>query len=198
MKKIVLIIFLFSLNYSLFSQEEDNEYSDSKNTEFKGMKNEKKKLDLSRIRVGGDFGLGFSVNTFFAEVSPIIGYQVIRHRLEGGLGLVYQHQSRAKTYTINNIGGQAYIRGYIFSGIFAQIDGFLVNFNSNNKLNQVKNSFTYGNGFVGVGYAFNHENAPFYMSISVKTNIIKDNVYTSRLIIPKIGFQFRLQKPKTD
>mgnify|MGYP007014122648 CR=1 FL=1 len=176
-----------------FSQTDDNEYSDDEEkTEFKGIKDEKKKLDLSRFRVGGDIGLGFASNTFFAEISPMIGYQIIKDRLEVGPGLIYQHQSEAKRYSFNNFGGQAYVRGYIFDGIFAQVDGFLVNFNYKYIGTNRKASFTYGNGFVGGGYAFNHKDAPFYLSISVKTNMIVDQFYTSRRIVPKIGFQFRL------
>lgn len=193
MKKTLSIFTFLFLCQFVYSQNNDNEYSDvEEETEFKGIKDEQKKLDLSRFRVGGDVSLGFGSNTFFTEISPLIGYQIIKDRLEVGPGIIYQHQSEAKTYTSNNIGGQAYIRGYIFDGLFAQVDGFLVNYNFKNKLSNAKNSFTYGNGFVGVGYAFNHKEAPFYLTISVKTNIIKDNYYQQRLIIPKIGFQIKL------
>lgn len=193
MKKLLSIFLFLFLGQVAFSQIEDNEYSeDEDETEFKGIKDEKKKLDLSRFRVGGDIAIGFAQNTFFTEVSPLIGYQIIEDRLEVGPGLIYQHQSEARRYSFNNIGGQAYIRGYIFDGIFAQVDGFLVNYNYNNNLNNTKSSFTYGNGFVGAGYAFNHKEAPFYMIISVKTNIVKDKYYPQRLIIPKIGFAFKL------
>lgn len=193
MKKLFSIFILLFFYQASYSQTEDNEYSDNdEETEFKGIKDEKKKLDLSRFRVGGDIGLGFASNTFFAEISPLIGYQIFKDRLEVGPGLIYQHQSEAKTYSFNNVGGQAYIRGYIFDGIFAQVDGFLVNYNYKNSLNNTKSSFTYGNGFVGAGYAFNHKEAPFYFIISVKTNMVTNKYYPKRLIIPKIGFQFKL------
>jgi hypothetical protein len=193
MKINLLILFILFFSFQTFAQNKDNEYAtDNEVAEFKGLKEEKKKIDLSRFRVGGDFGLGFGNNTFFAEISPLFGYQIIRDRLEIGPGLIYQHISAPKIYAENNYGGQAYLRGYIWSGFFAQVDGFLVSYNGKYIPSQTVQKFTYGNGFVGVGYAFNHTEAPFYINISVKTNIIKDNVYTQRLIIPKIGFQFRL------
>lgn len=201
MKKLFSILLLSIACQLAYTQNNDNEYSDyeysdnKKETEFKGLKEEKKTLNLCNVRFGGDLGLGFAQNTFFAELSPTIGFQVIKDRLEIGPGLVYQHQSEAKLYTMNNIGGQAYIRGYIFDGIFAQVDGFLVNYNIKYLTAAAsKSSFTYGNGFVGVGYAFNHQEAPFYLVISVKTNMLTDKYYPQRLIIPKIGFQFKFCK----
>lgn len=185
-----VILFLFCLQVG-FSQDTDNEYAEDVDS-FEGLKEEKKKADLSRIRIGGDFGLGFGNNAVFAEISPIVGYQVIRDRLELGPGLIYQHESRAKTYAVNNIGGQAYIRGYLWEGLFLQVDGFLVNFNYKDIANNRKANFTYGNGFVGAGYAINHKTAPFYFVISVKTNMVINKYMPTRRIIPKIGFQFRL------
>lgn len=195
MKKIFIIfLLLFSIQISFAQKNDDNEYAtDDEVEEFEGLKDEKKKLDLSRFRVGGDFGFSLGgQGVVAAEVSPIIGYQIIRDRLEIGPGLVYQHLSQAKVYAENNVGGQAYLRGYIWQGIFVQVDGFLVNFNYKYIGTNRTGSFTYGNGFVGAGYAFNHKEAPFYISLSVKTNMVIDQFYPTRRIIPKIGFQFRL------
>lgn len=193
MKKILIILFYLGIASFAFSQNEDNEYSeDEETTEFETIKDDKKKIDLSRFRVGGDVSLGYAGRTFYAEFSPMFGYQIIKDRLEVGPGLIYQHASIAKTIAMNNFGGQAYVRAYIWSGIFAQIDGFLVNFNQVDLVYNRKTSFTYGNGFVGAGYAFNHKEAPFYMTISIKTNIVTDKFHPQRLIIPKIGFQFKL------
>ena len=193
MKKILpILLFLIIVNFA-FSQNDDNEYSEDEETiDFETIKDDKKKLDLSKFRVGGDVSLAYSGRTFYTEFSPIIGYQIIEDRLEVGPGLIYQHQSEAQQYSVNNIGGQAYIRGYIWEGIYAQVDGFMVNYNINYLNVSRKSSFTYGNGFVGAGYAFNHKEAPFYMTISVKTNILTDKFYPRRLILPKIGFQIRL------
>lgn len=199
----LLLCFTLFLGQNIGAQNSSNEYenstddeyvSDSEAEEFKGLKDEKKKkVDLSRLRIGGDFGLGFGgQNVFAAEVSPTVGYQVLKDRLEPGIGLVYQHESRANFYNVNNYGAQAYIRGYIWDGLFAQVDGFLVRYNYNSKVQNTKTSFTYGNGFGGIGYAFNHKDAPFYFSISVKTNLVINKYYPRRLIIPKVGFQFRL------
>ena len=199
MKKLLSILLFFFVYQLAYTQTEDNEYSeDEGEIVFKGLKEEKQKLILCNFRFGGDVGIGFSQNTFFAELSPMIGYQVIKDRLEIGPGIVYQHQSESKQYAVNNFGGQAYIRGYIFDGIFAQVDGFLVNYNRKRLgLNPSSSSFTYGNGFVGVGYAFNHKDAPFYMVISVKTNMVTDSNYPERLIVPKIGFQFKFCKDES-
>lgn len=193
MKKLIpIFIFLFITNF-LFAQKDDHEYAtDEEVEEFEGLKEDKKKIDLSNFVVGGDLGLGFASNTFYAEFSPTIGYQIIKNRLEFGPGLIYQHQSEAKQYAVNSIGGQAYVRAYVFDGFFAQVDGFLVNYNFNNLVLKKKSSFSYGNGFVGVGYALNHKEAPFYLVISLKTNMVVNKYYPKRLLIPKIGFQFKL------
>lgn len=196
MKNYIFLFLLLFISNTLFAQNSDNEYGEEPDEEietFKGLEDKKKKIDLSRFRVGGDFGFSFGgQGVFFAEVSPTIGYQIIKDRLEVGPGLIYQHLSQAKIYSENNVGGQAYIRGYIWQGIFAQIDGFLVNFNARDIQRNLKASFTYGNGFVGAGYAFNHANAPIYFSISIKTNLLTDKYYPTRRIIPKVGFQVRL------
>ena len=190
-KRFAIIVFLIITNF-VYSQTDDNEYSDDdETTEFETIKDKKKKLDLKNFRVGGDVALGFSNRTFYAEFSPLIGYQIIPDRLEVGPGLIYQHQSEQSQYAVNNIGGQAYIRGYIWQGIYAQVDGFMVNYNINYLVTKRKSSFTYGNGFVGAGYAFNMD-AAFYFTISIKTNILTDKYYPTRVLMPKVGFQFRL------
>lgn len=195
MKKLSFVLLLVAFILNVQAQTDaDHEYApDSEIQQFESIKIDKKKVDLSRFRVGGDFGFSLGGQGIVAaEVSPIIGYQIIRDRLEIGPGLVYQHLSKAKVYAENNVGGQAYLRGYLWNGIFLQIDGFLVNFNYSDKIVNQKGSFTYGNGFVGAGYSFNHAEAPFYISLSVKTNMVIDKYYPTRRIIPKIGFQFRL------
>lgn len=194
MKKILfLLVFFYSSQLSFAQNTPDNEYPDDDIESFEGLKEEKKKIDLSRFRVGGDFGFSIGGQGIVAaEISPLIGYQIIRDRLEIGPGLIYQHLSQAKVYAENNVGGQAYLRGYIWEGIFIQVDGFLVNFNYKYLGTTRKGSFSYGNGFVGAGYAFNHKEAPFYISLSIKTNMVIDKYYPTRRIIPKIGFQFRL------
>lgn len=195
MKKILVLIFFFSFAQFSFAQNPDyDEYPSEDLETFEALKDEKKKVDLSRIRIGGDFGFSLGGRgVVIAEVSPTIGYQIIRDRLEIGPGIVYQHLSQARVYSENNIGGQAYIRGYIWQGLFLQIDGFLVNFNYQYTGTNRKASFTYGNGFVGAGYAFNHQYAPLYFSFSLKTNMVTDQFYPTRRIIPKVGFQFRIQ-----
>jgi len=193
MKKILLLLVLLNFGFHSFAQEDDNEYSDEDTTEeFEPIKDETKKLDLSKFRLGGNFGLGFEGKTFFAEVSPTLGYQIIEDRLELGPGIIYQHISQTNYAAINNIGAQAYVRAYVFEGFFAQIDGFIVNKNIDYIALGKKTSYTYGNGFIGVGYALNYKEAPFYMSLSVKTNIITDSTYPRRVIIPNLTFQFRL------
>ncbi len=195
-KKILSLLVLLFCIQLIVAQESDNEYAEDDEIEaFEGLKEEKKKIDLSRFRVGLDLGSGLQFGgqgVFAMNVSATIGYQIIRDRLEIGPGLIYQHLSQAKVYSENNIGGQAYIRGYIWQGLYAQIDGYLVNFNAKDISRNVKASFTYGNGFAGVGYAFNHTQAPFYFNISVKTNLVTDSNYPRRTLIPSFGLQFRL------
>lgn len=193
-KIFITIILLFSAQILYAQKTSDNEYAaDEEIEQFESLKDEKKKLDLSSFRVGGDFGFSLGgQGIVVAEVSPLIGYQIIKDRLEVGPGLIYQHLSKAKVYSENNVGGQIYARGYIWEGIFVQVDGFLVNFNYKYIGTNQKGSFSYGNGFVGAGYAFNHKDSPFYISISIKTNMVIDKFYPKRRIIPKIGFQFRL------
>ena len=188
-----ILVFLLTINIS-YSQSGDNEYSEEDEiTDFEGIKdNDKDKIDLSKLRIGGDIGFGLGNGQLFAEFSPTIGYQIIEDRLEIGPGLVYQHLSEVNQYALNNIGGQAYIRAYVFDGFYAQIDGLLVNSNVNYLKSNSVSSFTYGNGFIGAGYALNHKDSEIYLTVSVKTNIMIDKYYPYRQIIPKVGFQFKL------
>ncbi|MGB1019423.1 MAG: hypothetical protein ACPGVH_10125, partial [Chitinophagales bacterium] len=102
-KKILSLLVLLFCIQLIVAQESDNEYAEDDEIEaFEGLKEEKKKIDLSRFRVGLDLGSGLQFGgqgVFAMNVSATIGYQIIRDRLEVGPGLIYQHLSQAKVYS---------------------------------------------------------------------------------------------------
>jgi len=77
---------------------------------------EQEKTVRDRIFFGGNFGLSFSTNISYVEVSPLIGYW-ITDNLAAGTGPVYQY---IKYYDdkYNSFGGRIYTRYIIFRNFF--------------------------------------------------------------------------------
>lgn len=89
----------------------------------------KKKFDLSKMRIGGNFGLQFG-NYTFINLSPTFGYLFWKDRLELGAGPIFMFQSfKYNGYRYKTIlgGADIYTRGYIWKGLFLQAQYDLIN-----------------------------------------------------------------------
>jgi len=209
MKRFWFILLLVSF---VFTQTiAQNEYDDklppsTENEDFVGFNKkgkQKEMKDLSRIRIGGDFGLAFTEFAFFAEISPLVGYQVVENRLELGGGFIYQHTNVRRAFQtfggqvffpakINILGGRTYARLYIWEGIFAQAEGLLINYREKPKDTDELIKLSLSNMLVGGGYTFHQKGSRFYSNIAVLTNVFINPLYPRRQIIPRIGFQISL------
>lgn len=213
---IKLFVFLcLSLSSSIYAQGDyDEELPPSEqDDEFVGFSKKKKKektnieKDLSRIRIGGDFGLSFTNFAFFAEVSPLASYMVVEDILELGGGMIFQHNNIRRAFissngfiyepaVINIYGGRIYARVYIWDGIHAQIEPMLINYRERKKdVPPNQNdliTLTIGNVLAGGGYTFGHPEGKFLTNLALMTNLIINPLYPRRTLIPRIGFQIML------
>lgn len=144
MKKYHLFLFsilLFLTSYLLFAQEEvydkpaqitdtldasDNKHEDSKVKQQKDdalTALEKKKETLNRLRIGGNFGLQFGSYTY-VNISPTVGYMVVKNRLELGAGpiFIYQRYRYSSSYALSFFvyGADAYARGFLYKGLYLE------------------------------------------------------------------------------
>lgn len=209
MKKLWIVAALCSLIF--FKLSAQNEYDDklppsTENEDFVGFNKkakQKEKKDLSRIRLGGDFGLSFTEFAFFAELSPLVGYQVIENRLELGGGFIYQYTNVRMPFQtfsgqvffpakINILGGRTYARLYIWEGIFVQTEGLLINYRERPKDTDELIKLSLSNMLGGAGYTFHQPGSKFYGNIAVLTNLFINPLYPRRQLIPRIGFQISL------
>lgn len=210
--KILISFFFLSIFACVNAQVDDDLPPSQGDDEFVGFskkKKEKTKIDkdLSRVRIGGDFGLSFTNFAFFAEVSPLAGYLLIEDRLEMGGGFIFQHNNIRRTFisangfifepaVINIYGGRVYARLYIWDGIHAQIEPMLINYRERKKdVPPNQNdliTLTIGNVLAGGGYTFGHPDGKFLTNMGVFTNLIVNPLYPRRTFIPRIGFQISL------
>ena len=144
MKKYHLFLFsilLFLTSHPLFAQEEvydkpaqitdtlddsNNKHEDSKTKQQKDdalTALEKKKETLIRLRIGGNFGLQFGSYTY-VNISPTVGYMVVKNRLELGAGpiFIYQRYRYSSTYALSFFvyGADAYARGFLYKGLYLE------------------------------------------------------------------------------
>ncbi len=91
---------------------------------------EKKKERLQRIRIGGTFGLQFGTFTY-VNLSPTVGYMVIKNRLELGGGPIFIFEryrfSGYQDFKFFVYGPDVYARGYLWKGLYLESRYDLVN-----------------------------------------------------------------------
>ncbi len=104
---ITLICFLF-INTGLSQDEYDDfYYEEGKEQSFK-----------DRLFFGGNFGLSFSNNISYIEVSPLIGFWVT-DELAVGTGPIYQYyKNEYYKLKLNIYGGRVYSRYILFRNFF--------------------------------------------------------------------------------
>ncbi len=130
------------------------------------------------VFVGGTFGLGFSANFTSIAVAPEAGYFLVPERLSLGGRFVYNYY-RDKFYSLNiNIfGGGPFLRGYVWQGIFGQVEYEITkvkgvptgNLNPNNS--PILRDVNFNAALIGGGYHFNHDDGfGFYIQILFNLN----------------------------
>lgn len=87
---------------------------------------EKKKETLNRLRIGGNFGLQFG-NYTYINISPTVGYMVVKKRLELGAGPIfiyqrYRYYSSYSSFALSFFvyGADVYARGFLYKGLYLE------------------------------------------------------------------------------
>lgn len=157
---------------------------------------QKRKDNLKRLRFGGNFGLQFGSYTYI-NLSPTVGYMVVKKRLELGGGPIFIYE-RFRDYYYNNAysffvyGPDVYARGYIWRGLYLEARYDLVNKPS---YYDIYNKIWVNHLLLGAGYA-----APigkigsFYISAMFNVLNNKESIYRGTFgnfpLILNMGFGF--------
>lgn len=167
MKRILIFSFLLVFAFSTYATAQDEERDEdgiansSGSRESSSAKNPNRKKNLSKINVGGV--LGFSYQSYSNghylrfDFWPDISYAV-HPRIRIGGGPIYsfeQSSNFGNKFTMHTAGGRAWVRGFIFEGLFAQVEGQILNSNPRNDNNVVDLSqrCTAGQVLLGGGYS---------------------------------------------
>ena len=209
--KILLAVLLFSAtSFSLLAQTEDDKpfAGSDKRKENNSTTNEtpiteefapkKSGFDKSKLRIGPNFGVGFTTGYTSISLAPVLGYRLIKY-FEPGIGVSYQFQNQTYsgiTSQAHTLGANVYVKVYPYKEIFFYISPQIYNFRFREKYvsgpKQPYGSLTYGNVIVGIGYNVKVGNNSF-LSLGLTSNIIKNQLYNNTYQIqPMIGFNFGL------
>jgi hypothetical protein len=158
----------------------------------------KKGFDKTKLRIGPNFGVGFTTGYTSLSLSPVVGYRFIKY-LEPGIGFTYQYQNQTYsgiTSEAHTIGGNMYVKIYPWKEFFLYLSPQVFNFRYREKyIRGPKQSFenvTYGNVIAGIGYNVKVGNNAF-LSLGLTSNIIRNQLYNNTFQIqPMIGFNFGL------
>lgn len=186
MKKwLIICLALFLSVGTAIAQDEDE------GTEIESKEKVKRKPEwLRNLRVGGVFGLSFSSfnggNQLYFELSPDISYR-LHERVQVGGGPIYRlwrfKYNFGGTDVFHHVGGRLWTRVFIFEGLFAQVQGEVLNGNI------VSNGprITQGQVFLGGGYyASFSSNAGLFITVLVP--LIENDFYPNRNPQINIGF----------
>ncbi|MCB9032329.1 MAG: hypothetical protein H6553_00670 [Chitinophagales bacterium] len=172
-----------------------NNNDDNNNNNEKESKNSK--VDLCNLYIGGEFSLQFG-NYTSINLAPTLSYFFIPNRLQFGVGPILLFQSirlnngsRLKTTAY---GGQLFLRGYVWNGLFLQARYDMVNKESYYKYPERINV---SHLLIGGGYSTSISNVGrFYVSALI--DVINDNesVYQGTFgdfpLMLMTGFEFSL------
>ena len=217
MKHLQLFVFfllLFISSRKLLAQEEVYEKpteiidtlntrgASSKDVKIKQQKSdaqtalEKRKETLNRLRIGGNLGFQFGSYTY-VNLSPTVGYMVIKNRLELGAGPIFIYQRvRNSSYGAVSFfvyGTDVYARGFLYKGLYLEARYDAINKSSYYYLNR---RLWVHHLLLGAGYA-----APIgkigVINASVLYNVLnnRESVYRGTFsdkvpLIVNIGFGF--------
>jgi len=121
--KLLLIIAIILSTSTLFAQYKNT--SSNKSGSNKQMQTKKTASPLSKIYVGGNIGGGWSSNSAFFELSPIVGYR-ITPLFDMGTRLTYIYNKFTDYYgfkkVYNDIGASVFTRYHLFNFLFVQAE----------------------------------------------------------------------------
>jgi hypothetical protein len=153
-----------------------------------------KKFDKSKLAVGGIFGLSFSGfgtgNYLFFELSPDVSY-AFHPRIRMGAGPIFRVErwggGNLTPVTLITTGGRLWGRAFIFEGLFAQVQGEILNGNiRDGNFVDVNNRSTVGQLFLGGGYS-TAIGGRAGMFISILVPIFENDLYWNRRPIINMG-----------
>ncbi len=188
--KLLPLIFLFLFSYSLSAQDNEEEEQDLGAPTLA----QERKFDLSKLYVGGNFGIAYSGSSafgsaLFMELSPDVAYRLNKYILVGA-GIIYQYtQYFDPNQGFHVVGGRAYARGFVWDPLFVQIEGVAMNRYVDRDLsgNLIDGRKTYGNVLVGGGYQVN-TGGNAYMTMTLLVPLIENELYPNRNPIVNFGF----------
>lgn len=219
MKKSFFLLLIFYCCTSLYAQEEiydetkiqkrprvqNEEEQPQNNSSSSGKKikavdenmedSTRKKIDLSKLRIGGNFGLQIGSYTFI-NLSPTVGYLFLKDRLEAGAGpiLIFQSIRYSNSFRQRSFvyGSSLYARGYVWRGVFAQAQYDFVNKDSYFVLN---NRVNVHHLLIGAGYAQQIGNAgAFFVSLMYDVINNDESIYQGTFgripLMLNMGFGF--------
>jgi hypothetical protein len=159
-----------------------------------------KKFDPSKLRIGlSNFGFQigsyYNYNFIFLQATPTVGYIFLKDRLELGTGPIFIYQRYKDVYSQEKFnlftgGASFYTRGYIWKGLFAQVQYDFVNKPSIYDFNRRVNV---NHLLLGAGYSTPIGNAGSFF-ISAMFNVINsdESIYRGTFgdfpLILNIGF----------
>lgn len=192
MKYFFLILFSIPIYSPLLSAQDEEEETVLEESSV----DKKKKFDPSRLAIGGVFGLSFSGygsgNYLYFELSPDVSYAFLDW-LRIGAGPIYRLErwggGNLTPITLHTGGGRLWSRAFIFEGLFAQIQGEVLNGNirDGNGFIDPNNRSTVGQVFLGGGYSTGIGGRAGVF-ISVLVPLIENDLYWNRRPIINMGF----------
>ncbi len=122
MKRLALVGLLFLGLNQVFAQNEPE-----KETEEKPIFLEKPKSNFKQnLHYGGNVWLGF-FGAFYADVSPMVGYEITNKGTIAGLGGTFIYQGQWQSQGAYAAGGKVFVRQPIWRSIFAHAEFEMMN-----------------------------------------------------------------------
>ncbi len=123
MKIRLLIIAAIVFNFAATQAQYKNTTGEKNPTNHNGQPQKQPSL-LSKIYIGGNIGGGWSSNSAYFQLSPIIGYR-ITPQLDAGTRITYiysKYKSYGYTYAYNDFGASIFTRYHLFKFLFVQAE----------------------------------------------------------------------------
>jgi hypothetical protein len=190
LNRIILSISLFSLPVFAICQDTDKDKEELGNPTL----HKERKFDWSKAYFGGNIGAAFSQSNFYGSLlwldfSPDFAYQ-IHPRIMLGSGITYQlTQYFSPATSFHVIGGRVYSRIFVWDGLFAQLEGIVLNsyVDFDRNFVPINRRVTNGNFLVGGGYRYMTGNNA-YISFVILMPTIRNDIYPERTPFVNFGF----------
>ncbi|MCC7302414.1 MAG: hypothetical protein IT233_07225 [Bacteroidia bacterium] len=135
-----------------------------------------------KVEFGGSLGASFG-NVTFIDVSPTIGYRLVKNIVAGAGPLYNYFHDKRNNIEINIYGGRTYVRPYIYKGAF--LHGELEWINGNFLLNKPKQRFNVFGLLAGGGFQPSPDGGFFVLAL---WELLHDPLYPYPNPIFRMGF----------